>query len=115
MIRPPGVIGRSAVDVSLGGECCKFGCGDLVIDPPTSVVVVGATSIGPPRIRTGTFAAERACYIDPTERVEPVIEMGTFFGKETGTSEIPFPVLEIILAMSNVEIAGQKHESITGS
>ena len=76
-----------------------------VVDAPTHVVVERLTTVAPPRVRTFYVSESASVEIDPTMLIEPGVEIRTLLWKEAGRLLIATPILEIHLAVCDVEVA----------
>ena len=44
--------------------------------------------------------------VDPVPAAEPVVEAGPFLRQEPGLAQVALPVLEVVLVVGDVEVAG---------
>jgi hypothetical protein len=88
---------------------------DLIVDAPPGVVVERLTAERPPRIRARDLSGIRSHDVDPSEFVEPAIEVRAFLRQETCALQVALPVLQVELAMGDVEVAGEDDVSSVGA
>src|SRR5690606_1605226 len=100
---------------------------EVIIDAPPGVVVEGLTPRRPPGVGTIDLAVETPADIDPAQAradgavdaghvdarcAEKTVEIGALAGQETGFLAVAAPVLDVELAVADVEVTGDDGEGI---
>src|SRR5690625_2103569 len=105
MIAPTLSVRRSAIDGDRAGKGRQLGSGELVVDTPPGIVVECLATVRPPRVRAIDRAGEVTADVDPAELVAHPIEVRALLGQEPGVLQVAFPVLDVKLGVTDVEVA----------
>src|SRR5690625_1852483 len=110
------VIGRRSVDPRVLGASGDARGGELVVDAPARVVVEGLAALRPPCVGPLDVAGELAADIDPTEIVEPLVEVGDFRVEDArGLVVVGLPVLDVARSVDDVDVAPDDDVALPGS
>ena len=85
----------------------------MIIDAPTDILGARLPSLAPPRVLLGS-RVDKTENIAPSMILEKIRQPLTLLGEEARIFDVPLPVLEVNLLVSNVHVAAKNDASARG-